>query len=518
MLSPSASETSQLSPPSRISTPDSRASYAKLPRTFLHPSVSRLRSHTPQTPSSVGTPEPSLSHLFHGGASPDSSRFASLSRVSSVSGLQSLAAHSKDTRSPALKESDVFEWRDLQVLTQAVFSKASQKASSLLGTPVLGLPTVLAVNGMVCIGTTEGKIVVHDFKQTLICVCESTIPGVYYQVVPPRAHLFAVKDLGPVTALALSHDHTFVVSGHASGFILLYDLKLPRNPVRTVAPTTLKVVSTGRKEGHIVGSRIINIGFISTRHTGLVSADEMGLAFFHSLGKVLFVEAPDILRILGKYPDPSPMSPGILSPEHKRSRLSILSMAPLPLGSTSHPTDIYHIVALLTPFKLVVVGLKPLPRTWFKCVFESNDDEPRKSKLTGCLAWYPTQSQPGPPRQEADRTTTSTEIATNPMLVYTRGPVLRLLSVSETRKKQSKKNDKTGKTVEVDVGLIAHHQLLQWTAEDDILAVQWLNIHVRYYFLVGAPSHSFTANFNLDSHATERVRHSFRSPRGGNVL
>jgi len=431
-----------------------------------------------------------------------------------VSGLQSLAAHSKDTRSPALKESDVFEWRDLQVLTQAVFSKASQKASSLLGTPVLGLPTTLAVNGMICIGTTEGKIVVHDFKQTLICVCESTIPGMYLQTVPSRAHCFTVKDLGPVTALALSHDHTFVASGHASGFILLYDLKLPRNPVRTVAPTTLKVVSTGRKEGHIIGSRIINIGFISTRHTGLVSADEMGLAFFHSLGKVLFVEAPDILRILGKYPDPtSPVSPGMLSPEHKRARLSILSMAPLPLGSTSHPTDIYHVVALLTPFKLVVVGLKPLPRTWFKCAFESIDDESRKSKLTGCLAWYPTHSQPGPPRREADGTITPTEIATNPMLVYTRGPVLRLLSISETRRKQSKKNDKTGKTLEIDVGLIVHQQLLQWSAEEDILAVQWLNIHVRYCSYAEALSHSFTANCDFYSQTIERVRHSPRSPR-----
>lgn len=72
---------------------------------------------------------------------------------------------------------DVFKWTDLLVITQAVYSKASQKASTILGAPMLGSPTVLAANGLICIGTTEGKVAVYDFKQTLICVCDSNMSG-----------------------------------------------------------------------------------------------------------------------------------------------------------------------------------------------------------------------------------------------------------------------------------------------------------------------------------------------------
>ena len=109
--------------------------------------------------------------------------------------------------------------------------------------------------------------------------------------------------VGPVTALALSFDHTFVASGHASGHIQLFDLRSPKVPARVVPPTNLASVASGRQEGHLAGSRIVNVGFLAGRHTALVSADDSGLAFYHSLGKVFFVDATDILRILGKYPD-----------------------------------------------------------------------------------------------------------------------------------------------------------------------------------------------------------------------
>lgn len=65
-----------------------------------------------------------------------------------------------------------------------MFSKASQKASNVLGAPILGSPTTLAANGLICIGTTEGKIVVHDFSQSLLCVCESKTLGMFYTFKP----------------------------------------------------------------------------------------------------------------------------------------------------------------------------------------------------------------------------------------------------------------------------------------------------------------------------------------------
>src|SRR5882757_3702637 len=79
--------------------------------------------------------------------------------------------------------------------------------------------------------------------------------------------------VGAVTALALSHDHTFVAAGHATGHIQLFDLNKPHVPARSVPPTTLGAVASGRKEGHLPGARIVNIGFVGARHTAVVSAD-----------------------------------------------------------------------------------------------------------------------------------------------------------------------------------------------------------------------------------------------------
>ncbi|KAF8973231.1 vacuolar protein sorting-associated protein [Flammula alnicola] len=408
-----------------------------------------------------------------------------MSRVSSISNLQTHSSEKqRDIQAEQVSHAqNVFKWSDLQAITQTMYSKASQKASNILGAPLPGSPTVLAANGLICIGTTEGKVVVHDFKQSLICICESPILGF---------------SLGAVTALALSHDHTFVASGHATGYIQLYNLKQLPNPVRSVPPTTLAAVSSGRKEGHLQGSKIISIGFVAGRHTALVSADDHGLAFFHSLGKVLFVEASDILRILGRYPEmPYPSEPlktplvsssvpafspaAVDIPPRRRTRYTVLAMAPLPLGTAPHPTDNYHVTALLTPTKLVVVGLKPTPRTWFKCPREVDEGGSwrSKSKWIGTLAWFPSilkssfVSDATHAGNAADQV--KSDAQTIPILAYSWGSSLHLITVVETRINQLLKNPKTGKSNEVNIGTITHEQFGKWSADDDILAMQWLN-------------------------------------------
>jgi hypothetical protein len=72
---------------------------------------------------------------------------------------------------------DVFKWTDLSAITQEMYPKSSAKASSVLGTSSAGLPTVLAANGLLCVGTEQGKIYVYDFKQTLRAVCGSDLTG-----------------------------------------------------------------------------------------------------------------------------------------------------------------------------------------------------------------------------------------------------------------------------------------------------------------------------------------------------
>ncbi|KAF7321372.1 Lateendosome to vacuole transport-family protein [Mycena kentingensis (nom. inval.)] len=465
---PSASGSSAgITTPPRVDSPSLAGSPSRLlARPFLHPNVSRLRSFTPGSrPVSSASFASVGSHFFD--ASPAPSHFSSMSRMSSHSNLHTPTSSDVFmTRPAASKEREVFRWTQLRSITHHMYAPKSGKASTLLGPHSLGAPSVLAANGLICIGTDTGMICVYDFKQSLKCICGNETTG---------------KAVGPVTALALSHDHTYVASGHASGHIHLYDLKTPNVPARVVNPTTLVAVGSGRQEGHLRGSRIVNIGFVAGRHTALVSADEHGLAFYHSLGKVLFVEASDILRILGKYPDEepttSPQSDGPVHPtpttrKRKKLRYTILAMMPLPLGVAAHATDAYNLVALLTPTKLVVVGLKPAPKTWFKCTVEGGES---KSRIKGALAWFPSAPNPtsvngGTPPKGAPPV-----LSTAPVLAYSWGNTLHLLRVSESRSKKLVKNARTGKTGEVEVGQIVHESAGTWVAEEDILAVQWLN-------------------------------------------
>ncbi|KAJ7579148.1 Golgi CORVET complex core vacuolar protein 8-domain-containing protein [Mycena floridula] len=440
---------------------------SRLARPFIHPTISRLRSITPQPQSLMASTSSLQSHNPAG--SPSQSHFSGMSRRSSISNFHALSSSSQGYQSTEKSATrQVFRWTNLRNVGQQIYtSKAANKASSILGAPTLGSPTVLAANGLICVGTDEGKICVYDFKQTLICICGND----------------SSKTFGSVTALALSFDHTFVAAGHSTGHIQLYNIKNPLTPARAVAPITLTAVSTGRKEGHILGSRIVNIGFIAGRHTAIVSADENGLAFYHSLGKVLFVEAPDILRILGKYqpdipvpPSPSPETPITpIASRRKRPRYTVLAMSPLPLGTASHPTDQYNIIALLTPTKLVVVALKPAPKTWFKYqrdIDAEGDSKPKSRK--GALSWFPSiLPSPDSQKQSSAEQTSST----TPRLAFTWGRMMYIIHVSETKTKHTVKNSRTGKSNEVDVGVIGFEKTGTWSAEEDILAIQWLNVN-----------------------------------------
>ncbi|EPT04596.1 hypothetical protein FOMPIDRAFT_1113223, partial [Fomitopsis schrenkii] len=270
--------------PPRPSGSNGRSTPSRFSRPFLHPTISRLRSTTPQasrvpSSASVGT---LFSHAPEG-VSETPSHFSALSRSSSATNLPSSGVNDK---SPVTSEPrEVFRWTHLKTIGELLFS---QKAAALLGTENIGSPTVMAANGLICVGTDAGTAVVFDFKQNLKCICGTE-----------GRH----KTLGPVTAIALSFDHTYVVTGHAHGHIQLFDLNTPKTPARFVPPTTLAEVAAGRQEGHLAGSRIVSVGFVAGRHTAVVSADDSGLSFFHSLGKVFFMDASDTLRLLGKYPE-----------------------------------------------------------------------------------------------------------------------------------------------------------------------------------------------------------------------
>ncbi|PFH51516.1 hypothetical protein AMATHDRAFT_2972 [Amanita thiersii Skay4041] len=468
--SPSApTETSPVEPPTAATI------NVKQPHPFLHPSVSRLRSYDP---SRSGSRMPQLDEglgltlsLPSGGLMPVSSH---VSTISHESYPLSPLPESLDTGEKALDHKnvveprEVFKWTELNAIAQVLYSSKPPKASSVLGTTKVGRPTALVANGLICIGMDDGAIFVYDFKQNLQCICGSNLNA--------KGH-----SVGPVTALALSHDHTYVASGHTTGHIFLYNLPEASSPVRSVLPITFAAVASGRKEGHLQGSGVVSVGFIGGRHTALVSADEHGLAFYHNLGKVLFVEASDTLRILGRYPEVSQVMTGSSQTmlthalNRRKARYTILAMAPLPLGPSPHITDTYQLIAMLTPTKLVVVGLGPSPKTWFKYLRDVDEGSSSTARSKhGNLAWYPSVSQ--------SNATSSDDIrvgeplgSTDPMLVYTWGNSIHLIKIREAKIKQVIRNSKQGKSKEVDVGNIVYDHVCRWTTHDDVLFVQWLN-------------------------------------------
>lgn len=290
--------------------------------------------------------------------------------------------------------------------------------------------------------------------------------------------------------MALSHDHTWVASGHASGHVRVFDLKKPGAPSRVVPPTSPAAVKEGRREGHFPGVAITSIGFVAGRHTAIVTADENGLAFYHSLGKVLFVDATDVIRILGKYPEdvsPEPTrrdtpGPGPTPSRKRRERKTnvILTMAPLPLGTCPHQTDGYNLVAMVTPVKLVIVGLKPKPTTWYRRLRRDGQERAPMEKWRGTLAWFPSVEGPSPTPENPppkDRSKPEPTGAT-PMLIFSWGKQFNLIRVSEKKIMQPVKSKKTGKISEVEVGAIVIEEVSTWTTDEVVLAVRWLNANV----------------------------------------
>ncbi len=63
------------------------------------------------------------------------------------------------------------------MIGEHIYAGQGAKVSSLLGAQSSGSPTVLAANGLICIGTDTGRVLVFDFKQTLKCVCGNESSG-----------------------------------------------------------------------------------------------------------------------------------------------------------------------------------------------------------------------------------------------------------------------------------------------------------------------------------------------------
>ncbi|KAI5467315.1 Golgi CORVET complex core vacuolar protein 8-domain-containing protein [Mariannaea sp. PMI_226] len=351
--------------------------------------------------------------------------FATHSRNASLSSQFILDPNDIDTPTSPW---EVVRWTRLRKLNGQAFSEAGKRN--------FGSPTCLAVSASIVIGTSKGIILVFDYNQNLKMIIG---PGT------------KAVECGPITAIAISADHTTIAGGHANGYIFTWDTNRVSRPFLTIPHLDHLQVKNRTADGHIPNVSVTHLGFLGTRHTALVSADDRGMAFSHlatrgtgALGRTVKTH-----RILGRYPDvPTPAGKAV-----KPS--TVLAFAPLPLGNVERSTDALGLTAMLTPYLLVIVSTTPVAQTQHKSARPK--EVPAHSAMSGCLAWFPAVQLKVPDPH------TGSDIS-KVKLVYCWSNILTVLDVDELPRE-----DKDSPPS------FRFRARSRWKCEEAIVAVQWLS-------------------------------------------
>ncbi|KAL4802664.1 Golgi CORVET complex core vacuolar protein 8-domain-containing protein [Aspergillus unguis] len=321
---------------------------------------------------------------------------------------------------------DVVRWTKLRKITGQAFSE--------IGKRNFGSPTCMVVSTTIVIGTSRGIVLVFDYQQNLRGVIGQGTTSV---------------ECGAVQSLALSADHSTIAAGHVSGDIFTWEISRPAKPFLHIQPIPVSQVETRTSDGHISGSPVIHLGFLGTRRTALVSADKRGMAFSHlaTRGTGALGRTVKTTRILGRYPQPSTEN------SRPRKPSSVLAFSPLPLGNVEQATDSLGLVAMLTPYLLVIVSTTPVAQTQHKS--PRPKEVAAHGAMTGALAWFPAIRLKGKDSQ-----------ISKTKLVYCWSNVLTVLDVNEIETEDSSKDRPPS---------LEFRPRCRWRADEAIVAVQWLS-------------------------------------------
>jgi hypothetical protein len=324
---------------------------------------------------------------------------------------------------------EVIRWTKLKKMSGQVFSE--------MGKRNFGRATCIAVSATIALGTSKGMILVFDYHQNLKTIIG---PGT-----------LAVES-GSVTSVAFSADHSTVAGGHANGNIFTWEVSQPAKPFLQMLSTDLGRMTGADTDGHVSGVAILHLGFLGTRHTAVVSADDKGMAFSHLATRGLGALARSVrtTRVLGRYPDLTP----VLSRPKKPS--SVLAFSPLPMGNAEHATDSMGLVAMLTPYLLVVVSTTPIAQTQHKA--SRPKELAAHGAMSAALAWYPCMKLGSANPAAGDD-------SSKPKLAYSWLNVLTLLDVNDV-------SEITTKDRPPDLQFKPRKR---WKAEESIVAMQWLS-------------------------------------------
>ena len=324
---------------------------------------------------------------------------------------------------------EVVRWAKLRRMTGQAFSE--------IGKRQFGRPTCIAVSTSIIFGTSKGIILVFDYNQNLKSIIG---PGT------------KAVESGSVTSISISADHSTIAGGHASGNIFTWEVVKPAKPFLHIPPVDRS--RTPGIDGHVLDVAILHIGFLGIRHTALTSADDKGMGFSHLATRGLGVVARSVktTRILGRYPDNTAIE------VRQKKPSSVLAFSPLPLGNAEHAADSMGLVAMLTPYLLVVVSTMPIAQTQYKT--PRPKEVAAHGAMTAALAWFPSVKLR---TQDPASSTLSSKVK----LVYCWSNILTVLDVIEIE--ASEPNEKA------EPPTLQFKPRSRWKAQEAIVGVQWLS-------------------------------------------
>ena len=311
------------------------------------------------------------------------------------------------------------------------------EAFSEVGKRKFGRPTCIAIAASIALGTSKGIILVFDYNQNL-----KSIIGLGTKAV----------ECGSVTSISISADHSTIAGGHASGNIFTWEIARPAKPFLHIPPIDRS--RTPNADGHVLDVAILHIGFLGMRHTALASADDKGMAFSHLATRGMGVVARTVktTRILGRYPDKASIT------DRQKKPSSVLAFSPLPLGSAEHAADSLGLVAMLTPYLLVVVSTTPIAQTQYKA--PRPKEVAAHGAMTAALAWFPSVKL-----KVKDPKTLET--SSRVKLVYCWSNILTVLDVIEVEPPANQAKDEPPS--------LQFKPRSRWKASEAIVGVQWLS-------------------------------------------
>ncbi|KAH7391367.1 vacuolar assembly/sorting protein-like protein VPS8 [Cadophora sp. MPI-SDFR-AT-0126] len=347
------------------------------------------------------------------------------SRTASLSSQLLPDSGDTDTPSPPW---EVVRWTKLKKMNGQAFSEVGKRN--------FGVPTCISVSASIVLGTSKGIILIFDYHQNLKSIIG---PGT------------KAVESGAVTSVAISADHLVVAGGHANGSIFTWETARAARPFLHIPSLEAGQMLNRTIDGHVPNVAIRHLGFLGTRHTALVSADDRGMAFSHLATRGLGAVGRTVktTRILGRYPNDLPTGGKVRKPS------TVLAFAPLPLGNVERGTDTLGLTAMLTPYLLVIVSTTPIAQTQHKAARPK--EVAAHSALSGCLAWFPAvKLKVRDPKTGSD--------VSKVKLVYCWSNVLTVLDVDEV---ESPDKDKPSS--------LSFKPRSRWKAEEAIVAVQWLS-------------------------------------------